>query len=159
MASMLVRIGVPTEDGTTAFPTAQRRRRGYCCRDRNLHVERIYPDLDGKIPGWYECETLYRIVVTIQRGTKPLCFDNGASGILCEPTVAATITEWTIPDYKVTRYAHDHLNLAKKFFVRSENNATTCDLVEQALRNGVSEFRIWLASRYTEDSLQSTASA
>ena len=92
--------------------------------------------LDGKKPGWHECEVKYQATVsTMKNPSTP------QGGELCEPEIAASLTPW------MSKHRMEH-HLKK--LVRRNNNNQICAQVDTALRKGLAAYRFGLKVRLAE---------
>ena len=132
-------------------------------------------NLDGKAPGWHECEVKYQATVSIMKNANmPQCVKNIKGGELCEPEIAASLT----PRMMQTKEEHenhancveekekekekDMQNLVRRRrglsrclggdgqLFRPNNNQQTCAQVDTALRKGLATYRFGLKIRLAE---------
>ena len=129
-------------------------------------------ELDGKQPGWYECEVKYLALISIAPA-QPRCLKNARGADLCEPKMSASLHLWMesqtvidaehkvrrrrrskpivlpngttiIPDYsKMFSLGAQSVSWGK--LMRPKNNAATCAKVDTALRLALTEYRFELS--------------
>jgi len=111
-------------------------------------------NLDGKAPGWHECEVKYLVTVSIMKNAStPQCVKNNRGGELCEPEMTASLTPWMLTEeVKLKRNPWTGqmvASVSKKLF-RPNNNNQTCAQVDTALRKGLAAYRFGLKVRLDE---------
>jgi len=113
---------------------------------RLLGNSSLNSNLDGKAPGWYECEVKYRATVSIMKNpSTPQCVNNTKGGELCEPEMAASLTLWM----RTKEEEEEEKKKLKKMFWPN-NNQQTCAQVDTALRKGLAAYRFGLKERLAE---------